>query len=321
MTMPGRNFSSAEYRHGFNGMEKDNELKGDGNSYDFGARIYDSRVGRFLSLDPLAKSFPFWSPYLFASNGPLRFVDINGEGPGDRIKAAASFLGTPYKQQTGNKHRTANTDEALEFMDCSELVCRVLAADGITPIVQLMTTKGDLYSFVNDPKKFHKSRTPKTGDIVLWKGHTGIVESYDEKSGKVTVLHATKYKTKSGKEVNGVVREQYSLQGYYIDRKGAYFYTPLSDTDNSIEENRLENTQDWKPAAIERNKSMLADVNKHLESLNHKIDEGQTMVERILGDNSRINHLKELRSKSVQLKNKLENRISNLEKRVANGEK
>jgi hypothetical protein len=35
-----------EYCFGFNGMEQDNEVQGQGNAYDFGARIYDSRLGR-----------------------------------------------------------------------------------------------------------------------------------------------------------------------------------------------------------------------------------------------------------------------------------
>ena len=79
MPMPGRNFSSNQYRYGFNGMEKDDELKGNGNSYDFGARIYDPRVGRFLSTDRFESNSPFNSPYVFASNSPIMFVDKNGD--------------------------------------------------------------------------------------------------------------------------------------------------------------------------------------------------------------------------------------------------
>jgi RHS repeat-associated protein len=41
------------YRYGFNGMEKDDEVKGSGNSLDFGSRIYDARTGRWLSVDPV----------------------------------------------------------------------------------------------------------------------------------------------------------------------------------------------------------------------------------------------------------------------------
>lgn len=73
----------AKYRYGFNSMEKDDEVKGRGNSYDFGARMYDSRLGRFLSIDPLALEFPFASPYCYALNSPIMFIDANGEGPGD----------------------------------------------------------------------------------------------------------------------------------------------------------------------------------------------------------------------------------------------
>ncbi|MEN9303960.1 MAG: hypothetical protein RL264_2389 [Bacteroidota bacterium] len=47
------NWSPAGYRDGYQGSEKDDEMKGSGNSYDFGARIYDSRVGRWWSMDPV----------------------------------------------------------------------------------------------------------------------------------------------------------------------------------------------------------------------------------------------------------------------------
>lgn len=66
------------YRYGFNGMEKDNELKGEANSYDFGARMHDPRVGRFLSLDPLAAKYPSLSDYAFVANSPLNSIDPDG---------------------------------------------------------------------------------------------------------------------------------------------------------------------------------------------------------------------------------------------------
>jgi len=71
--------SGSKYRFGFNGMEKDNTIKGTGNSLDFGARIYDSRLGRWLSLDPLAAMYPDLSPYHYAGNSPILFVDKEGE--------------------------------------------------------------------------------------------------------------------------------------------------------------------------------------------------------------------------------------------------
>jgi RHS repeat-associated protein len=67
------------YRYGFNGKENDNEVKGEGNSLDFGARIYDPRIGRWLSKDPLQKKYPDLSPYNYCANSPIVFVDPNGK--------------------------------------------------------------------------------------------------------------------------------------------------------------------------------------------------------------------------------------------------
>jgi RHS repeat-associated protein len=68
------------YRFAFNGQEKDDEIHGAaGTSYDFGARLYDPRVGRWLSLDPLAQKFPDQSPYNFANDNPIYYVDPNGK--------------------------------------------------------------------------------------------------------------------------------------------------------------------------------------------------------------------------------------------------
>ena len=78
--MPGRKYSSASanYRYGFNGKENDNEVKGEGNQQDYGMRIYDPRLGRFLSVDPISASYPMLSPYQFASNSPIAGIDLDG---------------------------------------------------------------------------------------------------------------------------------------------------------------------------------------------------------------------------------------------------
>ncbi|MDP2174460.1 MAG: RHS repeat-associated core domain-containing protein [Bacteroidota bacterium] len=66
------------YRYGFNSMEKDNEVNVNGGSYDFGARIYDSRLGRWLSLDPLMGFYPCLSSYSYSANSTLNIIDIEG---------------------------------------------------------------------------------------------------------------------------------------------------------------------------------------------------------------------------------------------------
>ena len=78
--MPGRSYTAPNggYRYGFNGKENDNEVKGSGNQQDYGMRIYDPRVGRFLSVDPIAKDYPWNSTYAFAENDVIRSIDLDG---------------------------------------------------------------------------------------------------------------------------------------------------------------------------------------------------------------------------------------------------
>ena len=82
--MSGRKFSTPCYRYGFNGKEKDDEINSEGNSYDFGARIYDGRLGRWMSCDDWESKYPMLSTYCFVGNSPIKFIDPDGKG----IKAA-----------------------------------------------------------------------------------------------------------------------------------------------------------------------------------------------------------------------------------------
>ena len=41
-------------------------------------RIYDPRVGRFLSVDPISRKYPELTPYQFASNRPIDGIDLDG---------------------------------------------------------------------------------------------------------------------------------------------------------------------------------------------------------------------------------------------------
>ncbi len=84
MKMDGLSYDNGSgNRYLFNGKELQQEL----NTYDYGARTYDPTVGRFTTLDPQIEIYTTWSPYLYAANNPLRFIDKNGEGPIDGISS------------------------------------------------------------------------------------------------------------------------------------------------------------------------------------------------------------------------------------------
>ena len=85
--LPG---SGVPYKFGFNGKLNDNDVKGGlGLQQDYGMRIYDNRVGRFLSVDPITRQYPQLTPYQFASNRPIDGIDLDG----------LEFVGTLKEQQ------------------------------------------------------------------------------------------------------------------------------------------------------------------------------------------------------------------------------
>src|SRR6056297_1695330 len=77
--MESRSFSSGAYRFGFQGQEKDNEWTGQqGSHLAFKYRVHDTRIGRFLSIDPLTKDYPWNSPYAFSENRVIDGVELEG---------------------------------------------------------------------------------------------------------------------------------------------------------------------------------------------------------------------------------------------------
>ena len=90
MVMPGRKFASASanYRYGFNGQEKSDEIKGDGNSFTAEYWEYDSRLVRRWNVDPITK--PWESPYACFNGNPIMNIDPKG------------LDGVPYKVKKGD---------------------------------------------------------------------------------------------------------------------------------------------------------------------------------------------------------------------------
>lgn len=92
----GRSWSSESYRYGFNGKEKEDDIAS--NDYDFGARIYDGRLGRWLSVDASFDNYPFNSVYSFVSNCVMVYIDPDGK---DIFIYKKSGEGEPIKYEAG----------------------------------------------------------------------------------------------------------------------------------------------------------------------------------------------------------------------------
>jgi RHS repeat-associated protein len=67
---------------GFKDKKKMMKLQGEGNSYDFEARMLDVRIGRWFARDPFATLFPSQSPYSTMNNNPIIFIDPDGRASG-----------------------------------------------------------------------------------------------------------------------------------------------------------------------------------------------------------------------------------------------
>jgi RHS repeat-associated protein len=131
--MVGRSGLNLEYRYGYQGSEKDDEIKGNGNSYTTEFRMLDPRIGRWLSIDPVFQ--PWQSPYSSMDNNPISKNDVLGNVANDWIgKKSADGSTTSWKfdknvkspedlpegyteyAKPGKKFRSANKDQNGEAM-------------------------------------------------------------------------------------------------------------------------------------------------------------------------------------------------------------
>jgi RHS repeat-associated protein len=118
MVMPERSFSTQAYRYGFNGKEFDSEWKGEGNSYDYGFRVHDARLGRFLSVDPLAPEYPWYTPYQYAGNKPIWHIDFMGLAEGGETE---KLKHTVSSGETLGKIANQYNSSIEELMDLNHL--------------------------------------------------------------------------------------------------------------------------------------------------------------------------------------------------------
>jgi RHS repeat-associated protein len=115
MQMPGRKIKPNSYKFGYQGYEKDNNVAGQGNSYDTKFRQYDARLGRWWSLDPKASKYPAFSDYAANANNPIVVIDEDGDAVATFTAIAigvAAGAGASYGVQATTNY--AGGDDLME---------------------------------------------------------------------------------------------------------------------------------------------------------------------------------------------------------------
>ncbi len=179
MNMAGRSFaSSPQYRYGYQGQEKENGV-GDAGFYAFDLRLYDQRLGKWLSQDPYRQH---WSPYLAMSNNPVSNVDPDGGwdflfGRDETKYNYADPLDNSYQRWVNNwnnRHAIWTLDSANEFAQWTGVVEREPMGPSIANQLfqewsgqesEGLASPG-LKAYISDQITIYSTHTDKNGNVL-----------------------------------------------------------------------------------------------------------------------------------------------------------
>jgi RHS repeat-associated protein len=135
--LDGRTVSGG-YRFGFQNQEKDDEIKGEGNSINYTFRMHDPRLGRFFAVDPLYNYFPLNSTYMFSENKLIQGIELEGL----QVAYVYNVVGYGETKKVIKSHNESN------YQDFNQRVYRYYNGQGeiYKELVQKLDSKGNVIS-------------------------------------------------------------------------------------------------------------------------------------------------------------------------------
>jgi RHS repeat-associated protein len=179
MLMQGRGFSIVS-KYSFNGQERDIEVGNE--NYSFSYRMYESRICKFLSVDPLIAKFPYYSPFQFAANQPIHALEIEG------LESSADL--NPTIQVVGSEQNPVG----YSIVNRIQIECLINTINHTSVFLSITSSVKDvrtifIYDKGKDPNidQFAKSRASSA--VVNSIGYIGLPkESVDNNPGTLTSI-------------------------------------------------------------------------------------------------------------------------------------
>lgn len=235
MLVPNRHGSSIAYRYGFQGQEKDDELKGEGNSLNYTFRMHDPRVGRFFAVDPLAKSYPWNSSYAFSENRVIDSGELEGLESAPMI-----FPKSTTSEQRWDAINSYNKHAGQGLIYASVAAVVILDAIYTRGIGMKILAGAGLLESMNETERGHEAasrgdmvearrRYVNAGEASKMAIFEGVGVLAAKGVGKLAVV-ASKLSRGGSKLVSTTMLEEFASESTYGSPKGT-FVSPSKEID------------------------------------------------------------------------------------------
>ena len=196
----GLNIQNSDYADGadpknsyqYNGKELNTDLGL--NWMDYGARWYDPSVGRFTSVDRFAEKYSFQTPYAYAANDPIKFIDVNGDSIRINGGNGEAVFYTPGANYEGSDKFIGQVFEALNHIesnnaDVCDVICETANSDQTVDIVKNTRKNNPLRSQGNSKSYYNTNSaanpTENDNTFIVWDPGMGMgFRDNGEKGGR-----------------------------------------------------------------------------------------------------------------------------------------